>query len=336
MKCGIRIFCFLLCLLFLIPSFASCNREKRYAKEFFFMDTLIGVTLYAKTKAAADEGFSLCKTLLSELDDRWSKEKSGSLVDRINRAGTESFELDEDSETLFATALAVSQMSGGAFDVTVAPLVDLWADAEEKQELPTKEELLEVLACVGYQRLTLQDHALVKTDPNTQIDLGGIGKGAAISILIAKLSGLELSGGLVSFGSNIAVFGKKPDGSPFRVAIRDPFDEQGTIGTLTLSEGEVLSVSGDYERYVEIDGVKYHHILDSKTGYPAESGLSSAVVVARDGALADALSTALFCMGLEESLKLYEASNCPFEAILVGKDGSIHPTDGIKPNFQSE
>lgn len=300
------------------------------------MDTLIGVTLYAKSKAAADEGFSLCQSLLSELDDRWSKEKSGSLVDRINRAGTEPIELDADSENLFVSALAVSEMSGGAFDVTVAPLVDLWTAAEEKQELPTEEKLSKALSFVGYENLTLSGNILAKTDQNTQIDLGGIGKGAAISILIARLSQMEFSGGLVSFGSNVAVFGKKPDGSPFRVAIRDPFDPNGRIGTLTLSEGDVLSVSGDYERYVEIDGVKYHHILDPKTGYPADAGLSSAVVVARDGALADALSTALFCMGKEDSMKLYHASKCYFEAIFVGKDGALSLTDGIKTSFQSE
>ena len=140
---------------------------------------------------------------------------------------------------------------------------------------------------------------------------------------------MPFTGGLVSFGSNVAVFGEKPDHSPFRVALRDPKNPKGTVGVLTLSPGQVLSVSGDYERYVEIDGQRYHHLLDPKTGYPFDRGLSSVAVVTENGALADALSTALFGMGKEKAMAFYESGVFSFEALLIGSDGSMTATAGM-------
>lgn len=332
MKQSLRVLSLFLILLLLLPSFSSCQKIKRYDKTFFFMDTTIAVTLYSDTKELAKAGFYLCEVVLSALDHDWSKEKEGSLTSRINAAKDEPIELDSDTADLFATALAVSEATGGKFDITVKPLVDLWQAAEEKQALPTEEEFASALSSVDYHNLILTDKTLQKADPNSEIDLGGIGKGAAISALISGLSELPLSGGLVSFGSNVAVFGEKPDGSPFRVAIRDPKDAGGRVGVLTLEPGEILSVSGDYERYVEIDGVRYHHILDPKTGYPFDTGLSSVAVVCRDGALADALSTALFGMGKEDALAFCQSGAFEFEALLIESDGTMTMTDGMKLN----
>ena len=329
MKPRIRILSLALALLLLLPCFASCSGVKRYDKTFFFMDTTIAVTLYADSKKRADDGFELCRALLSELDQCWAKEKKNSLVAKINAAGTEAVEVDEKTAALLRTALSVFEATGGRFDVTIKPLVDLWAVAEERQFPPNAEELESACSSVDSHNLTLAGNLVTKADPNAQIDLGGIGKGAAISYLIAELSRMPLTGGLVSFGSNVAVFGEKPDGSPFRVAIRDPNHANKQVGVLTLDTGEILSVSGDYERYVEIDGVRYHHILDPKTGYPFENGLSSVAVVAKDGALADALSTALFGMGKEEAMAFYESGVFHFEALLIEHDGTLIMTDGM-------
>ena len=145
-----------------------------------------------------------------------------------------------------------------------------------------------------------------------------------------------MSGGLVSFGSNVAVFGKKPDGSDFRIGLRDPHDRTDYAGALTLKTGEILSVSGDYERYYTVNGEQYHHILDPKTGYPADTGLSTVAVVCSDGALADALSTALFVMGEEEAIALYNAQIYRFEAIFIRSDGSIRVTSGLQKRFEKQ
>jgi len=126
------------------------------------------------------------------------------------------------------------------------------------------------------------------------------------------------------------VVGKKPDGNAFRVAVKNPIDGNDYAKVLDMSSGEVLSVSGDYERYFTIGGEKYHHIIDPETGYPANSGLCSVAVICVDGALADALSTGLFVMGEERARALYASEVFDFEAIFITSDGVVSTTDGLK------
>ena len=135
---------------------------------------------------------------------------------------------------------------------------------------------------------------------------------------------------MISFGSNVAVVGKKPEGDAFRVAVKNPIDGHDYAKVLEMSEGQVLSVSGDYERYYTIDGEKYHHIIDPQTGYPAKNGLCSVAVICEDGALADALSTALFVMGETKSRELYASGAYDFEAIFITSYGIVSTTDGLK------
>lgn len=322
---------FFLALLLLLTALCGCGKAPSTSSTFYLMDTVITVTLYTDDNDLASAVFAECRTLLSELDALWARQTEGSEIARFNQATDSLSGLDARTVSLLQTALEVSEATDGAFDITVAPLVDLWARCGEENRLPTEAELQ---AVIGYRHLTLHGDTLAKSDPAVKIDLGGIGKGAAISHLIAYLESTEVCGGLVTFGSNVAVFGEKPSGEDFRVAIRDPKDANGTVGTLTLRGGEVLSVSGDYERFVTVDGRQYHHILDPATGYPADTGLSSVAVIARDGALADALSTALFVMGAEAAIALYHSGVYAFEAVLVGSDGALTLTDGAAAVFE--
>lgn len=332
-KIQLRALCILLCLAFVMP-FASCRANERQEKTFFLMDTLISVTLYASEKEAAPI-FGECERLLTEYENLWSRTKPESDIGRFNAAGN-SIELDPRTASLIAQAVQVSQKTNGAFDITVAPLVNLWQASEEQGILPTDSQMQNALALVGAQGITLSGNVLQKSNPNVQIDLGGIGKGAAISALIDYLEDSGVRGGLVSFGSNVAVFGEKPDGKPYRIALRNPKSESGYAGALTMQKGEVLSVSGDYERYYTIDGAQYHHILDPETGYPAASGLCSVAVICSDGALADALSTALFVMGKEKSLAFYESKIYNFEAIFIDTNGNVTTTQGLADRFEME
>ena len=322
---------FFLVVCMLLTAICSCGKAPSTSSTFYLMDTVITVTLYTKNDDLASAIFAECRAMLSELEALWARQTEGSESARFNQATDSLSGLDARTVSLLQTALEASKATGGAFDITVAPLVDLWARCGEENRLPTEAELQ---AVVGYRYLALNGDTLAKSDPAVMIDLGGIGKGAAISHLIAYLEGTEVGGGLVTFGSNVAVFGEKPDGKAFRVAIRDPKDAGGTVGNLTLRGGEVLSVSGDYERYVTVDGRLYHHILDPATGYPADTGLSSVAVIARDGALADALSTALFVMGLENAMEFYRSGVYGFEAVFVGSDGTVTLTDGAAALFE--
>ena len=313
-------------------SICGCGNGVR-STTFFLMDTSITVTLYTNNGTLAEDIFAECREILVEYDALWSRTKPESDVSKWNSSENGDVTLDARTLSLLQTALAVSEDTDGAFDVTVAPFVELWSTCEADGRLPTDEEMEAALTLTGYEKLTLTDTTLKKPFANMRIDLGGIGKGAAIEALIAYLETSGVDGGLVSFGSNVAVFGAKPDGAAFRVALRDPKDAGGTVGVMTLQTGEILSVSGDYERFVMIDGIKYHHLLDPESGYPAEKGLASVAVIARDGALADALSTALFVMGRDEALAFYESGVYAFEAILIACDGSIDVTKGFFERF---
>ena len=330
-KTSLRILCILLCLTFLMP-FAACSGGERQEKNFFLMDTTITVTLYTDNKTA-EKIFDDCRTILGELDNLWSRTKVESDVGRFNTA-QEAIEIDPRTTALITQAIEVSQKTNGAFDITVAPLVNLWQEGEQKGTLPTDIEMQNARCLVGSEKLALEQNILTKTEKNVQIDLGGIGKGAAISALITYLEGSDARGGIVSFGSNVAVFGTKPDGNPYRIAVKNPKTDGQYAGVLNLKDGQILSVSGDYERYFTIAGENYHHIINPQTGYPAESGLCSVAVVCSDGALADALSTALFVMGKEKALAFYESKAYDFEAIFIDQDGNVTTTNGLADVFE--
>ncbi len=296
------------------------------------MDTVITVTLYASADTA-EPIFEECRAILKELESIWSRHDSKSEISAFNEAEI-SLQLDARTAEMIATALDVSAKTDGAFDITVAPLVELWQGAEEADQLPEQAQMNAVLQAVGFEALHLQGQSLSKTQKEVKIDLGGIGKGAAISRLIFYLESCNVTGGLVSFGSNVAVFGQKPKNEPYRIALRNPKSENGYAGALTMQAGEVLSVSGDYERYYTVEGEQYHHILDPQTGYPADTGLCSVAIICQDGALADALSTALFVMGEARAAELYKSGAYDFEAIFITTSGDVHTTDGLRERFQ--
>lgn len=328
--------CVLLAMLLCLTAFVSCATEKKQSATFYLMDTLISVTLYASDDAYAQEVFDACEDLLEELEALWARQKPESEVSRFNVSTEGIADLDARSVALLETALEISAATDGAFDVTVTPLIALWDACGKENRLPTDSELEAALSLVDYNILQLENDALLKHAQGVGIDLGGIGKGAAISALIAYLKTTDVRGGLVSFGSNIAVFGEKPSAKPFRVALRHPRNERETVGTLTMPADTVLSVSGDYERYVMIGGERYHHILDPHTGYPASTGLASVAVLCADGALADALSTALFVMGEDRAMDFYASGLYDFEAVFVDENGNIRVTAGLNGLFVQE
>ena len=230
----------------------------------------------------------------------------------------------------------MSRSTAGAFDCTLGALIERW-NISGGGPVPTEAAIGEALSHTGEGCFSFSADEVRKTDPDARLDFGGVGKGVAAALLVDYLNSPEvletISGAVVSLGGNVALAGKKPDGSAFTVGVRDPDDADGLIGTLSLESGFV-AVSGDYERYFEENGVRYHHILDGKTGYPSQSGLRSAAVISSDGALADALSTALFVLGEDGALALYESGLYDFEAVLVADGGRVVTTPGLDGVFR--
>lgn len=323
-----RMTCCMIALFLLLFCLPSCKAVDRQTVEFWGMGTLVSVTLYGREVARAD-GFAQAQALVAELDGLWSLNIETSDITRLNRSDTGITDADLRTTALVDQASTLSALTGGDFDITLAALSALWQTCGEEDRLPTDAELWALLGKVGTAALQAEGTEITKPAGVT-VDLGAIAKGAAAGQLVTALRAIDgLSGGLISMGSCVTVFGEKPDGAPFRVSVRDPKDRNGTVGKLTLTEGQLLSVSGDYERFVTIGGKTYHHILDPRTGYPSDSGLSSVAVIAQDGATADALSTAFMVMGEDAAMAFYRAGKLAFEAVFIRSDGTIICTDQI-------
>ncbi len=225
---------------------------------------------------------------------------------------------DSEIVALIKTALDVGDESGGAFDITVFPLLDLWGFFGETPAVPDREKIDELLKSVDYRHLAITAGTLVKGDAHVKIDLGGIAKGYAIGEAVAVLKKAGITSALVDAGGDIYALGTNK-GKPWKIGIRNPRGE-GTVGVLELTDCAVVT-SGDYERYFEKDGKRYHHILDPKTGYSAE-GITSVTVVTNNPVLADAWSTALFVMGKEKGRELMER-NKSLKVLMITQDGEF-------------
>lgn len=326
MKRMLTLLALLACLLL-----SACGPSNTPKEQIFWhMDTAVTVRLYGDT-AAVQYALDQCDGILSDVDQLLSATRTDSPVSRFN-ASDDGSEIDMPDQTLSLVALALdlSRATSGAFDITTAPLTALWQECEQSNVLPSPERLAAMLALVGSEHLNLDTNTLTKNHPAVKIDLGGIGKGHAMDALLDMLFHTDgLTGGIVSMGSNVAVFGNKPDASPWNIALRDPNNATRAVGYLHLTEGQILSVSGDYERYFTIGGQHYSHILDPTTGYPPTGGLRSVAVLCDSGATADALSTAFMVMGEDAARALYESGTLDFEAVFV-YDDRVSMTEGIK------
>lgn len=305
------------------------------------MGTVIQQNLY--TVSGTDDAAEEIDAILRELESgelSWRLETSE--LYRINgTAGAEEGVIVSDTlAALLERCLEMSRNSGGAFDVTMGPVVrlwdlDSWASGERTGEFapPDAQALEEALSRCGSGRLrTDGESGRFFLPEGMSLDLGAVGKGIALDRILAYLQEQdEITGATVSVGGSVLTYGEKPGGDAWRVGIVNPRKTSEYIGILSLEGQWCISTSGDYERYVEKDGVRYHHIIDPATGYPADSGVTGVTVLTKDGFQSDALSTACFILGEEEGLKL--AESCGAEALFVKKDGSVVMTEGMRAFF---
>ena len=305
------------------------------------MGTVIQQNVYATENAEA--AVSDISEILRRLEEEeLSRRLETAELYAINSAagGNAGIEVSEEMSLLLDRCLDVWKESDGALDVTIGAVVGLWdidSRAGEGKDavftLPTDAEIREALSASGSDRLHKQERTLF-LQAGMQIDLGAVGKGIALDRILTYLEEHEnVTGAIISAGGSVLTYGKKPDGACWRVGVTDPADTASSIGTLKLEGQWCVSTSGDYERYVEVDGVRYHHIIDPATGYPADSGVAGVTILSRDGFLSDALSTACFILGAERGIPLAEHYGA--EALFVGKDGSIVMTDGMRQYFEN-
>ncbi|MCD8189375.1 MAG: FAD:protein FMN transferase [Clostridiales bacterium] len=298
------------------------------------MDTYMTLTAYGSSR---DEALDAAVEEIQRLEALLTVGSEDSEVSQLNQAGTAV--LSEDTAALVERALEIYDSTGGAFDITVSPLMELWGFTTQDYQVPDPSEIQATLALVGADRISYDaDTSTVTLGEGQSIDLGGIAKGYTSQRLMELFEVMGVTSAMVSLGGNIQCLGTKPDGSLWRVGIQDPVGSEGAIVAVIEVEDQAVITSGSYERYFtdEATGETYHHILDPATGYPADSGLVSVTIVTPDGTLGDALSTALFIMGLEEGTAYWQAHSDEFQAVFIDADGNLYVTEGLEDSVEAD
>ena len=319
-------------------------QNQKCQKQLFAMDTYMEFTAYGKN---SEKAVDAAIEEVQKLDAMLSAENSKSEVYALNEQGN--LQATDDLAELILRGKEIYQETDGLFDDTIYPVMKLWGFPTGNYHVPTAAEVQKKLALVDGNKVEIQTRdsdekgrdskektKFVTLGADQQIDFGGIAKGYTGQKLAELFQEYGVSSALVSLGGNIQAIGTKPDGSSWKVGIRDPKGgQQDYIGVLSVKNQAVVT-SGGYERYFEEDGKTYIHIINPRTGYPADGDLLSVTIVSRDGTLADGMSTALYIMGYEKACQFWRQHREEFNVILVTDDGKIHISENLKGNFQTE
>ncbi len=306
----------------------SGDDEKLY-EQFFAMDTVMDITLYKTDKT--DEELS---GIMTEMRDRiyqmegeLSVTKNDSNIAKLNAAKGAPVLVSEDTYSLIESAINVADETEGRFDPTIYPIVKLWGFTTGKNRVPSDDEIKNELKRVDYKQVIVSEDHNVSMREDTQIDLGACAKGY-LSDELCEIMQAHNVNGIVSLGGNVQSVGTKPDGTDFTVGIADPKDPSSVYEKI-VAKNDAVVTSGNYERFFEKDGKRYHHIMDSGTGKPADNGLASVTVVGPSGFLCDAYATAFFVMG-EDKAKEVLKNKPDYHAAFIYEDGHDSGFDELK------
>ncbi len=322
----------LVCLVLMtVTGCGSTPISEKETAEIFAMDTIMDLTVYGES---ASELLTEARQLVQKYEGLFSVNTRTSDVAKLNQSSGRAVQVSPETYELIQKSIEISKKTEGLFDISIYPLVRAWGFTKEEYRVPEPEELGRLLEKVDASKIRLEPDNRVTLPEGMEIDLGGIAKG----YLSQKLTELFQEGGaqaaVVSLGGNVQTFGKKPDGTPFMVGITDPSDGTSVLGTIRIGEKAVIT-SGSYQRYFEKDGKKYHHIIDKRTGAPAQSDLTSVTVIGEDGVAADSLATALFVMGKEKTVQ-FAASHPEIQLVLVDTESQVWTSEGIEMEENSE
>ena len=311
---------------------SDLEKSEASESEIFALDTAITLKVYGSKR---DEVLKKLEDKINELDDMLSTGKETSEVSRLNRGGEAV--LSPTMANLVKRSLDIYKKTDGLFDITIYPLMELWGFPTKNYRVPSEKEIEEKLKLVGSDKIDFNEETRKISFKNKgmEIDFGGIGKGYITDELVKILTDEKVESAIINLGGNVFGFRKKPDGSLWNIAIRDPNEPDKYMAAIRLEDSAVIT-SGGYERYFEENGIIYHHILDPRTGKPSESGLKSVSIISKDGTLADALSTSLFIMGEEKAIGYWKENGSNFDILLMTNDNRLIVSAGIKDKVISD
>jgi len=329
---------------FLILLLCGCGKTAApVSRTGVYFDTAVTITLYDElTDARREEIFSQCFALCQDYENMLSRTKERSDIWQINHAKGSPVEVRPETAGLLEKALYYCDATDGAVDITIAPLSSLWnfsseslsGQSDKTEHIPPDQDSIrQLLPHVNYHSIRIDGNTVTLTDPEAALDLGCIAKGYIADRLKEYLTQQGIRSGIIDLGGNILTIGSKPDGSAFTLGIRRPFDSQASgIAVLSVTDASLVS-SGVYERCYEWNGIRYHHLLNTKTGLPENNGLLGVTVLSASSADGDILSTACFLLGLDDGMS-YVESLPGIEAVFITEDYEIHESSGLSGLLQ--
>lgn len=293
-------------------------------KDLTYTDTLFDTVIKVQIlDPAGKDILDGCKKLCQKYDTLFSKNNENSDIYKINNAGGNAVEVSQDTVNLIKKGIYYSEFSDGAFDITIGSVSSLWDFKAETPALPAPETIAGAVSHVNYQNILIKDNTVRLLDPNASIDVGAIAKGYIADRLKEYLKENGVKHAIIDLGGNILVLGTKTDGSDYNIGIQKPFDKTGQPITSIKVANKSVVTTGIYQRYFELDGKIYHHILDPHTGYPCENDLYSVTIITNSSLTADALSTTCYLLGYEKANHLIDQLE-NVDAVFITNDYKIH------------
>jgi thiamine biosynthesis lipoprotein len=295
------------------------------------MGTKAALTLASRESGQLQAASEQVKRLILSLEEELSDYRSDSTVSRLNAsAGMRSVKIPEHTRRLLELSKEYGELTGGAFDVTVGPVIDLWRFKPGiPPSLPSEEILNERLALVDYRAIEIEGDSAFLRKKGMRVDFGGIGKGYAVDRVWEACRARGLANFMFDFSGNIRVSGEAKRGLAWAVAIRNPFDTSLNLAKIEISKDGAIATSGQYERFVEIEGHRYGHVIDPRAGFPV-AGLASVTVLGRDATITDALSTGLFVLGPKQSIRVLKKTGVEAVFIPDKRPVELWVTPGIR------
>ncbi len=307
---------------------AACNHSPEtghVSRSGLYYDTAVSIDLYGSDDKTMSEVADECMDMCSRYEKLFNKSDASTDISSINSKGG-TVKVNHDTAVLISESLKYCELSGGRFDITVKPLSDLWDFHEGSGNIPSRDDVEAACRLIDYTNISADTVNNTVTAKNSLIDPGGSAKGYIADRIAEHLINRGISGAIVNIGGDIRSIGTKKGDSPFTIGIRDPFNKGEVLIPLSLT-GRAVATSGIYERCFTKDGKLYHHILDTKTGFPCETDVESATVITGDALSADCLGTICILYGSDKALELINSLD-DTEAILILTDRSVKMSDG--------
>lgn len=314
-----------ICLLIAVLTLSGCSQKKvdTYSHDFFAMDTYINCKV-AEDKTVSEQGLQAVEKAFMDIDRMTNRFDSQSELHLINQnAGIAPVKVSDDVFTLIKTGVEWYQKTDGAFNILIGSVMDLWGFGTDHPAVPDGQKIKTALLKIDCSKIVLDEaqSTVFLPEKGMVMDLGGIAKGYATDKAVAALKQLGIKNALINAGGNVYVLGKKADGTPWRVGVQDPRHAEG-VKAILQGHDQALVSSGDYQRYFEVEGVRYHHIIDPSNGFPSRSSAGTTVIM-KSATLADVFSTTLFIKGPQQGLD-YAAGIPEVEAVMIiGADGKM-------------